>query len=95
MTWAPAWSFDCLKNRIEKGWHPQQAVNAQIICFFSVIALSMSWIYQGLVPKLLYSGTGELEMLKNSILPEGSEKIVLTFIGVSEILFGMVILFFQ
>jgi len=93
MIWATSWSFDCLKNWIETGLHPKQAMKAQLTVLFSSIALSLVWIYQGLIPKLLFSKTGELELLKRSGLFVENEKSVLTFIGWAEILFGLVILF--
>ena len=93
MIWATAWSFDCLKNWIEKGLHPRQAIKAQLTILFANIALGLVWIYQGLIPKLLYTDTGEIEILKQSGLFSGNEKMVLTLIGVAEILFGLVILF--
>lgn len=93
MIWATAWSFDCLKKWIEKGLHPKQAIKAQLTILFSSIALSLVWIYQGLVPKLLFTDTGEIEILKQSGLFSGNEKSVLTFIGWAEILFGLIILF--
>lgn len=93
MIWATALSFDCLKNWIEKGLHPKQAINAQLTVLLSSIALSLVWIYQGLIPKLLFADTGEIELLKQSGLFTGNEKTILTFIGWAEILFGLIILF--
>ena len=93
MIWATAWSFDCLKKWIEKGLHPKQAIKAQLTVLLSSLALSLVWIYQGLIPKLLFSDTGEIEILKQSGVFTGNEKNVLTFIGWAEILFGLSILF--
>jgi hypothetical protein len=93
MIWATAWSFDCLKNWIEKGHHPKQAIKAQLTVLLSSASLSLVWIYQGLIPKLLFSNTGEIEILKQSGVFTGNEKNVLTFIGWAEILFGLIIFF--
>lgn len=93
MIWATAWSFDCLKKWIEKGLHPKQAITAQFTVLLSSSALGLVWIYQGLIPKLLFTDTGEIEILKQSGLFTGNEKSVLTFIGWTEILFGLTILF--
>lgn len=93
MIWATAWSFDCLKNWIEKGLHPAQAINAQRTVLFSNMALGLVWIYQGLIPKLLFTNTGEIEILKQLGLFNGNEKTILTFIGFAEIIFGFLILF--
>lgn len=93
MIWATAWSFDCLKNWIEKGIQPKQAIREYLTVSLSSIALGLVWIYQGLIPKLLFTNTGEVEILKKSGLFSGNEKSVLTFIGWTEILFGLIILF--
>jgi len=95
MVWATAWSFDCLKKWIENGLHPKQAIKAQLTILFSSMALGLIWIYQGLVPKLLFTDTGEMEFLKQSALFQGNEKIVLTLFGIAEIAFGFIILFVQ
>lgn len=92
MIWATAWSFDCLKNWIEKGMHPKQAIKGQLTVLLSSITLSLVWIYQGLIPKLLFTDTGEIEILKKSVVFTGNEKYVLTFMGWAEILFGFIIL---
>ena len=93
MIWATAWSFDCLKKWIEKGLQPKQAITAQFTVLLSSIALGLVWIYQGLIPKLLFTDTGEIEILKQSGLFTGNEKSVLTFTGWTEILFGLTIFF--
>lgn len=92
MIWATAWSFDCLKNWIEKGLHPKQAIKAQLTVLLSSIALGLIWIYQGVIPKLLFTDTGEIAILKQSGLFGGNEKSVLTLMGVAEIVFGFIIL---
>jgi hypothetical protein len=93
MIWATAWSFDCLKNWIEKEVHPKQMMRAQLTVVLSSIALSLVWIYQGLVPKLLFTNTGEIEILKRSEMLFGNEKSILTVLGLAEIIFGFILLF--
>lgn len=93
MVWATAWSFDCLKNWIEKGFHPKQAIKAQLSVLFANITLGIVWIYQGLIPKILFTETGEIEILRQSGLFNGYEEIILTFIGLAEILFGIALIF--
>lgn len=93
MVWATAWSFDCVKNWIEKGFHPKQAIKAQIAVTLASFVLALVWIYQGLIPKLLFTETGELEILKQSGFFIGNEKTMLSVIGWTEILFGLIILF--
>jgi len=93
MIWATAWSFDCLKNWIEKGFHPKQAINAQLSIILISIALGIVWIYQGLIPKLFYTDTGELDILRQSGLFNGYEESILTSIGIAEIVFGFALIF--
>jgi len=93
MIWATAWSFDCLKNWIEKGLHPKQALNAQISVLLVNLTLGIIWIYQGLIPKILFTDTGEIEILRQSGLFNGNEENLLTIIGITEIAFGVALIF--
>jgi hypothetical protein len=95
MIWATAWSFDCLKYWIEKGLHPKQALNAQISVLLVNLTLGIIWIYQGLIPKILFTDTGEIEILRQSGLFNGYEESILTFIGIAEIAFGLSLIFIQ
>lgn len=95
LIWATAWSFDCLKIWIEKGLHPKQSLNAQISVLLVNLTLGIIWIYQGLIPKLLFTDTGEIEILRQSGLFNGNEENILTFIGIAEIAFGFTLIFIQ
>ena len=95
MIWATAWSFDCLKNWIEKGLHPKQAINAQLSVLFVNLTLGIIWIYQGLIPKILFTDSGEIEILKQSGLFDGYERNILTIIGIAEIAFGIALILIQ
>ena len=93
MIWATAWSFDCLKNWIEKGIHPKQALDAQISALLVNLTLGIIWIYQGLIPKILFTDTGEIEILRQSGLFNENEENILTIIGIAEIAFGVALIF--
>lgn len=95
MIWATAWSFDCLKNWIEKGLHPKQSIVAQLSVFIANITLGIIWIYQGLIPKILFTDTGEIEILRQSGLFSGYEENILTIIGIVEIAFGIALILIQ
>ncbi|AHM61569.1 hypothetical protein D770_16575 [Flammeovirgaceae bacterium 311] len=95
MLWATAWSFDCLKNWLEKEIHPLQALRAQASVAIASAVLGLVWIYQGLVPKLLFPHTGELSLLEQSGLFPGFEYGVIIGIGLMEILFGCCLLLFR
>ena len=58
----------------------------------SSIALGIIWIYQGIIPKMLFPDTGEMEMLKGFGIFQGYETIILVLIGFAEVIFGFVIL---
>jgi len=56
--------------------------------------IALTWIYHGVVPKLMFMETGELEMLTASGLFTGFEKEGVYAAGIAEILFGLGFLFF-
>ena len=59
----------------------------------ATIILAMVWFYHGLIPKIIFSDTGELEILKLSGLFNGNEKFALILIGIAEMVFAFIILF--
>ena len=67
--WATAWSFDRLRLRIEKGLDPQAAFRFAAIHACSRIAIALIWLWQGLVPKLLFNNSDERALLAASHLP--------------------------
>jgi hypothetical protein len=79
--WATAWSFDRLRLRIENGLDPQAAFRFAAIHACSRIAIALIWLWQGLVPKLLFNNSDERAMLAASHLPP---KLILA-VGLVEI----------
>ena len=57
------------------------------------VALGFVWLYMGLVPKLVFPETGELEMTRGSGLFRGYEEEVVFAVGVGEMIFGLIIMF--
>lgn len=90
--WATAWSFDRLRLWLEKGITPAQSLRAFSIHVAVHLSLALIWLYQGLVPKLLFPDSGELEILRASGFFGGFEAGVLALIGVGEICFGLLFL---
>ena len=90
--WATAWSFDRLRLWLEKGIAPEVALRQSLIHMTARLILSFIWIYQGLVPKLLFKDTGELEIVRGSGLFTGYEALVLSGLGLAEIVFGVLFL---
>lgn len=56
------------------------------------VALGFVWLYMGLVPKLIFPETGELEMTRGSGIFRGYEDEVVFAVGVGEMIFGLIIM---
>ena len=93
MGWATAWSFDCLRRWLEDDVAPAVSIRTTAMQAMIHLALAAIWIYQGLIPKLLYPDSGELEILRGSGLFVGFEPMILLWVGMAEILFGILFLF--
>ncbi len=93
MGWATAWSFDRLRLWLEKDIGPQVSLERSAIYCATRLTLAFIWIYQGLVPKLLFRDTGELTLLQHTHLFPGSEGLILSLVGLGEIVFGGLFLF--
>jgi hypothetical protein len=83
--WATAWSFDRLRLWIEDGVSPSASLRFAAIHAVVRGAIAFIWIWQGLVPKLLFANAGERSMLRESGLPVE----LLPAIGALEILAGL------
>jgi DoxX-like family len=87
--WATAWSFDRLRLWLEHGVDPAAALDRSVMHGVARFVLAVIWVYQGLVPKLLYPATGELEIMRRTRLFRGVESIVLRLLAGGEIAFGL------
>jgi hypothetical protein len=94
MTWATAWSFDALKRWIEEGQRPALSIRLLAVFGLANALIALTWLYHGIVPKLLYMETGELAMVAATGLFAGMEPAVVYAVGVLEVLFGLAFLFF-
>jgi hypothetical protein len=56
-------------------------------------AVAATWIYHGLIPKLLYMETGELSMITSSGMFTGVERGMVYALGIGEVVFGIAFLF--
>lgn len=92
MVWATAWSFDCLRLQIENGIDPALSRLRTGLHTLTRLALAFVWLYQGLVPKLLFRDPVELAILQHTHLMHGFEGSALNLIGIAEILFGIALL---
>jgi hypothetical protein len=66
--WATAWSFDRLRLRIDKGLEPRVALRLAAIHVCSRLAIAIIWLWQGLLPKLLFNDADERAMMAASHL---------------------------
>jgi hypothetical protein len=91
--WATSWSFDCLRLWIERGIAPAVSMQRCAVHAMCRITLAIIWLYQGLVPKLLFGeSSGELETIRASGLFNGYEGGVLMAASTIEIVLGVLML---
>ncbi|MBY0129932.1 DoxX-like family protein [Bacillus cereus] len=88
--WATAWSFDALKLWLEKGLHPRLLIRRTMTYWLVCFLFAFVWIYQGIVPKLLFTHLEEVKMLSVLIGSNENSVYILKIIGVLEIIFGVV-----
>ncbi len=82
--WATAWSFDRLRLWIEHGIPPRVSMRMALIHAAARLGIAFTWLWQGLMPKLLFPSAAEKVLLAAAGLPLG----LLPVIGVIEIVFA-------
>ncbi len=90
--WATAWSFDRLRLWIEKGIDPAWSLRSSLIHSLARISIAFIWLYQGLVPKLLFTQRDELVMMHEAGIAAGSISQAVQLFGIAEIVFGIAML---
>jgi hypothetical protein len=92
MGWATAWSFDRLRLWIEQGIDPALSLHRSLAHAVARVGLAVVFLYQGLVPKLLYRHPSELQLLGGAgLAPETAEPLLL-LLGLAELALGLVLL---
>jgi uncharacterized membrane protein YphA (DoxX/SURF4 family) len=91
--WATAWSFDRLRLWIEKGADPAISIQRFIVHAIARLGVGAVFLYEGLVPKLIYRHPSELAMLTDAGLGIEAAARVVTGIGFLEIVLGAFVLF--
>lgn len=91
---ATAWSFDALRNWLEKGIAPSLSKKLFFILFIANFTIALTWIYHGVVPKLMHMETGELAMVTSTGMFAGMEREAVITLGIAEVIFGCIVLFF-
>lgn len=87
--WATAWSFDCLRLWLETGQRPATSRRLALASWLVRGTLGAVWLYQGVVPKLLFPDTGELAILRGAGFSARAAHRAAAGVGVGEILFGL------
>jgi len=85
---ATAWSFDALRIWVERRIPPAVTIRLTLLHYALVFLLGVLWVYQGLVPKLLYPEAGELALLQQTGIAAGFERLALTGLGCAQMLWG-------
>ncbi|MFF2881051.1 DoxX-like family protein [Bacillus toyonensis] len=88
--WATAWSFDALKLWLEKGLHPSLLIRRTMTYWLVCFLFAFVWIYQGIVPKIIFSHPEEVKMLSLLIGSHESSVFILKMIGILEIIFAAI-----
>lgn len=89
MGWATAWSFDRMRLWAEEGQTPETSLAFSVIHTTARIAIAATWIWHGLVPKLIYRNLDEQTMLAQA----GAPLSALPWVGGLEALIGLLFLF--
>lgn len=84
--WATAWSFDALRLWLDRGVPPEASLSRAKLHALVVGVLSICWAYEGLVPKLLYPESGEMDIVRALGWFPGLERIAAGALGVCELL---------
>jgi hypothetical protein len=92
--WATAWSFDRLRLWIEQGVPPEVSRDRSLIHGMTRLTLALIWLYQGVVPKLLYRNPDEVKMLVEAGLSGAHLLRWVSLFGLLEVSFAMILLFF-
>ncbi len=88
--WATAWSFDRLRLWIERGIPPETSFRMALIYAFTRVCVAFVWLWQGLIPKLMFPSADEKAMIGAAGLPIQ----LLSVVGAAELLFGILALLF-
>lgn len=92
MGWATAWSFDRLRLWVDKEIDPKTSLEKAMTHGVARLALAFAWIYHGLIPKILFLNSGELELLQASPFMSGANESTLRAVGSLEIVWAIVLI---
>ena len=79
--WATAWSFDRLRLWVEKKIDRKLSLERSIMYSISRVFIIFVWIYQGMVPKLLFHHTDEITMMLVAGIKQSQALSYVGFVG--------------
>lgn len=94
MGWATAWSFDRLRLWLEDGVDPAHTMRQTLVHGVARVGLALIFAYHGLVPKLLGPHPDEIAMLRDTGVTVEGAGVVLTMLGIAELLLALCLLIF-
>jgi DoxX-like family len=89
IAWATAWSFDRLRLWIEREIPPETSLRMALMHACARGCVAFIWLWQGIIPKLMFPSTDEKAMISAAGLSAG----MLPAIGAAEALLGILALF--
>jgi len=89
MIWATRWSFDRLRIWIEEGVQPETSFRLWLLKVVARWALALTWIYEGLIPKILIQRANEIALVQQAGLYWRTPGHTLAALGLGEIAFGL------
>ena len=92
--WATAWSFDRLRLWIERGITPEVSRDRALVYCIARATIAFTWLYHGLVPKLLRHDAAELDLLSRIGTAASRLTMAVTVAGWAEILFALILIVF-
>ncbi len=90
--WATAWSFDRLRIWIEDGIEPRISFERALTHALCRGALAFTWLYHGLVPKILFPSVNELQILRSAPLMSNASPSTAAFVGLLEVAWAVALL---
>ncbi|HEY8309916.1 MAG TPA: DoxX-like family protein, partial [Gemmatimonadaceae bacterium] len=92
MGWATAWSFDRLRLWVENEIDPAVSMQQSVVHAIARCAIAGVFLYQGLVPKLIFRHSSEVRMLTESGVDPRATPSALFVIGLAEVILGVFML---
>lgn len=92
MGWATAWSFDRLRLWLEDGLDPGLTRDRALAHAAARSGVAFTWIYHGLVPKLLFLHPDERLLLELGGISQSAIPGALAGLGLLEVVFGLLVL---